>query len=103
MKKARLFTPLLTLTIASLIVGLYISESRHNSGFTIVDALENSLIVLVGEYPDKPASIAERIFMLALLLFGILAFGAIIGKISSIFVTRSLTGKGKMQKSHRYL
>ncbi|MBT3374767.1 MAG: potassium transporter [Lentisphaerae bacterium] len=54
------------------------------------ETLENAVIVLMGEYPDRPASHAGRVLQLLLLVFGTLVFGAIIGKVSSLFVTHAL-------------
>ncbi|MEP0930515.1 MULTISPECIES: NAD-binding protein [Cyanophyceae] len=52
--------------------------------------LENIVITLMGEYPDKPRSPIGRVLQLLLLISGAFIFGAISGKISSIFVTRAL-------------
>ncbi|TVQ22592.1 MAG: potassium transporter [Leptolyngbya sp. DLM2.Bin15] len=62
------------------------------------DVLENSIITLMGEYPDKPTTVAGRIFQLLLLIFGTFVFGAIIGKVSSFFVTRALWQEKQMKQ-----
>ncbi|MBE9135878.1 NAD-binding protein [Nodosilinea sp. LEGE 07088] len=54
------------------------------------EVLENIVITLMGEYPDKPKSPLGRVLQLLLLISGTFIFGAISGKISSIFVTRAL-------------
>lgn len=73
-----------------LITLLLWSEGAFASKQTSWEILENAVIALMGEYPDKPRTITGRILQLLLLVFGTFAFGAIVGKISSFFVTRAL-------------
>ncbi len=39
------------------------------------EVLEDVIITLMGEYPDKPATVLGRILQLFLLVFGTLVFG----------------------------
>jgi voltage-gated potassium channel len=77
-----------TLLLVSLVSLLVWSEGTGASTFW--EVLENAIITLMGEYPDKPHTITGRILQLLLLVFGTFAFGAIVGKISSVFVTHAL-------------
>ncbi|WAL60718.1 potassium channel family protein [Thermocoleostomius sinensis] len=83
-----------SIALLSLLVGLILSllwsEGALTSSEGAWDVLENALITLMGEYPDKPKTIAGQVLQLLLLIFGTFAFGAIVGKISSVFVTRAL-------------
>ncbi|MFQ4139938.1 potassium channel family protein [Nodosilinea sp. PGN35] len=73
------------------VVGLLLwQEGRGTSGTVPWEVLENIVITLMGEYPDKPKSPVGRVVQLLLLIFGTFIFGAISGKISSVFVTRAL-------------
>jgi voltage-gated potassium channel len=78
------------LALVFLIVLLLWSEGAFTSGEAVWETLENAIIVLMGEYPDKPQTITGQVLQLLLLLFGTFAFGAIVGRISSFFVTRAL-------------
>lgn len=62
------------------------------------EVLENVIITLMGEYPDKPTTVLGRILQLFLLVFGTLVFGTIVGKISSFFVTRALAEEKLMKE-----
>ena len=98
--KKRLNLILIILLILGIFIGLIFlllwSEGALNSTAVAWEAIENSIIALMGEYPDKPNTIAGRIIQLFLLVFGTFAFGAIVGKISSFFVTRALLQEEKM-------
>lgn len=76
--------------LMGLIIALLLSEGAFTSGRAAWEILEDALITLMGEYPDKPQSIPGRVIQLLLLIFGTFAFGAIVGRISSFFVTRAL-------------
>ena len=78
------------LLAGAMVTGIYVGESRIKPDYTVVDAVEDSIIVLTGEYPDKPESRIARVSILALLFFGVLIVGVLIAKMSSLFVTRSL-------------
>jgi voltage-gated potassium channel len=55
----------------------------------------------MGEYPEKPQSTVAQLYQLFLLAIGVLLLGTIVGKISSVFVTRQLTQRRKMNlKNH---
>lgn len=62
------------------------------------EVLENVIITLMGEYPDKPTTVLGRILQLFLLVFGTLVFGTIVGKMSSVFVTRALAEEKLMKE-----
>jgi voltage-gated potassium channel len=78
------------LFLASLILSLLWSEGAFHTGRPAWEVLEDAIITLMGEYPDKPITVAGRLIQLLLLVFGTLAFGAVVGRISSFFVTRAL-------------
>lgn len=78
------------LSLVGLITLLLWSEGALASREAAWEVLENAIITLMGEYPDKPHTITGRVLQLLLLVFGTFAFGAIVGKISSFFVTRAL-------------
>lgn len=87
-----------SLAVAPVLGGLLLwSEGSLTSSEAAWEALENAVITLMGEYPDKPSTVAGRIVQLLLLIFGTFIFGAIVGKISSIFVTRALVQKIAMK------
>ncbi|WOD41288.1 potassium channel family protein [Nodosilinea sp. E11] len=85
--RQRLMALAIALTLAG-VVALLLWQESGSSGFWAV--LENIVITLMGEYPDKPRSSLGRVLQLLLLISGTFIFGAISGKISSIFVTRAL-------------
>jgi voltage-gated potassium channel len=62
------------------------------------EVLEDAIITLMGEYPDKPTTVLARILQLLLLVFGTLVFGTIVGKTSSLFVTRALAQEKFMKE-----
>ena len=80
----------LFLLLITVIILLLWSEGAFGSREAAWELLENSIIVLMGEYPDKPRTFAGQILQLILLVFGTFVFGAIVGRISSFFVTRAL-------------
>lgn len=90
--------------IVFLIVGIGIGlillllwlEGELTSEAVAWEAIENAIIALMGEYPDKPNTVSGRLIQLFLLVFGTFAFGAIVGKVSSFFVTRALLKEEKM-------
>ena len=84
------------LLTGAMVTGIYVGENRIKPDYTIADAVEDSIIVLTGEYPDKPQSRIARVSILALLFFGVLIVGVLIAKMSSLFVTRSLLLMGKL-------
>ncbi|MBD2258530.1 NAD-binding protein [Pseudanabaena sp. FACHB-2040] len=81
------------LFLVGLILSLLWSEGAFTSRRIVWEVLEDAIITLMGEYPDKPETIAGRVIQLLLLVFGTLAFGAIVGRVSSFFVTRALHRK----------
>ncbi|WP_323294214.1 potassium channel family protein [Crocosphaera sp. XPORK-15E] len=76
--------------IASLITLLLWSENGFMSKAAAWEVVENAIITLMGEYPEKPTTITGRVIQLFLLVFGTLAFGTIVGKISSLFIAHAL-------------
>ncbi len=73
------------------LVGLFSwSEGAFVSRDTTWVALENALITLPGKYPDRPRTLTGQVLQLLLLIFGTFVFGAIVGKVASVFVTRAL-------------
>lgn len=101
----------LTLIVASisvvLLVGLIAlllwSEGTFASKGAAWESLENAIITLMGEYPDKPKTIVGRIVQLLLLVFSTFAFGAIVGKISSFFVTRALQQENAVKQFNDHI
>ncbi len=83
----RLIAIAIALTLASVVALLLWQEGGSSGPWEV---LENIVITLMGEYPDKPRSPVGRVLQLLLLISGTFIFGAISGKISSIFVTRAL-------------
>jgi voltage-gated potassium channel len=95
---------LVSLAAAPVLGGLLLwSEGALTSREAAWEALENAVIALMGEYPDKPSTVAGRIVQLLLLIFGTFIFGAIVGKISSIFVTRALVQKIAMTSFRNHI
>lgn len=80
----------ITVTLIALITLLLWSEGGLTSKAALWEVLENSLIALLGEYPDEPRTITGRVIQLFLLIVGTLGFGAVIGTSSSFFITRAL-------------
>lgn len=68
----------------------FLAERKVSPKVTFYDEFENSAIALLGEYPDRPKSLVARIFQLVLLAFGVLIFGYIVSRVSSVFVAISL-------------
>jgi voltage-gated potassium channel len=101
----------LTLIIASisavLLLGLITlllwSEGTFASRNAAWESLENALITLMGEYPDKPKTIVGRVVQLLLLVFSTFAFGAIVGKISSFFVARALQQENAVKQFNDHI
>jgi voltage-gated potassium channel len=85
------------LLLASLIALLLWTEGALTSPAKSWQVLEAAIITLMGEYPDKPTTIPGRIIQLILLVFGTFAFGAIVGKTSSFFITRALSQETVMK------
>lgn len=92
----------LVIGISGLFLGVIVlllwSEGALTSKTATWNVLENALITLMGEYADKPRTITGRVLQLCLLLFGTVVFGAIVGKVSSFFVTRALEQETMMKQ-----
>ena len=72
----------------------YVEEKAVVPEISFYDVLENSTLVVLGEYPDKPPTFKVRVFRLFLFIIGILLFGYIVGSVSSVLVVeRMLTEK----------
>ncbi len=89
-RRQRLIALALALTLAAVVGLLLWQEGRGANGITPWEVLENIVITLMGEYPDKPKSPVGRVLQLLLLISGTFIFGAISGRISALFVTRAL-------------
>jgi voltage-gated potassium channel len=89
------FSLLLLLTIIGLLIWDEMMVVSERSSWEV---LENAIITLMGEYPDKPTTVLGRILQLLLLVFGTLVFGTIVGKTSSLFVTRALAQEKFMKE-----
>ena len=83
--------------LVGLVALLAWSEGAFKSVSSFWQIVENSVIILMGEYPDKPTTAAGRVLQLILLVFGTLVFGTIVGKVSSLFVTSALNKEKKMK------
>lgn len=97
---------ILTVTLLLLIgvIGLLLwSEGALGPGDAFWSGLENALIALMGEYPDKPSTVIGRILQLFLLIFGTFIFGAIIGRVSSFFVTRALWEQASVKSFRNHI
>ncbi|MEA3450573.1 MAG: NAD-binding protein [Bacteroidota bacterium] len=107
MKKKRLLKrslPVIFIVILSgLIYCAYHYEQQVKPNIRFFDVIENSIIILMGEYPDKPVSTESRIIQLILLIFGTLLFGAIIGKVSSLFVLKSLKERNMSNLQNHFI
>ncbi len=79
------------------------SEGVFTSQQGFWEVLENALITLMGEYPDKPKTPMGRVLQLFLLIFGTFLFGTIIGKISSLFVTHALAKERQMKTFYNHI
>ncbi|WP_225886943.1 potassium channel family protein [Nodosilinea nodulosa] len=86
----RLIALAVALALAGVVGLLLWQESRGANGTAPWVVLENIVITLMGEYPDKPKSPVGRVLQLLLLISGTFIFGAISGRISALFVTRAL-------------
>lgn len=85
-----ILSSIIFLVLAGPIAALLLSEGAFSSPERTWEILENALITLMGEYPDKPKTFAGQVAQLLLLIFGTIAFGAIIGSVSSFFITRAI-------------
>jgi voltage-gated potassium channel len=79
------------------------SEKAFSSSEKTWEVLTNALITLMGEYPDKPKTFAGQISQLLLLILGTFAFGAIVGSISSFFVTRAIALEKVMKQFNDHI
>jgi hypothetical protein len=75
----------------------YCQEKAVTPDITLIDILENTIVAMLGEYPDKPHSFIARALQLLWFIFSVVIFGLVVGKISSVFVTYSDTVKSKMK------
>ncbi len=82
---------------------MFFSMCFQGSSPNYFEVLERILIVLMGEYPDPPATVFGRVLQLALLLFSTVLVGGIVGKVSAFFVARSLRGDMGMKKWKRFV
>jgi len=89
------FGLLLLLTIIGLLIWNEVVIVSERSPWEV---LEDAIITLMGEYPDKPTTVLARILQLLLLVFGTLVFGTVVGKVSSIFVTSALAQEKCMKE-----
>ena len=88
-----------------LVVGIFFAyqqEKAVSPDITFIDVIENTIIAMLGEYPDKPHSFIARALQLMWFAFSVVIFGLVVGKISSLFVTYSLKQREKMEdfKNH---
>jgi len=75
----------------------YFQEKSVSPDITLAEVAENTIITMLGEYPDKPHSLIARSLQLLWFAFSVLIFGLVVGKISSIFITYSLEQRNKMK------
>lgn len=96
---------LVAITSLSLVglVGLLLWIEGANSQDQAWELLENVIITLLGEYPDRPKTLTGQVLQLLLFIFGTFAFGAVIGRISSFFVINSLERKTTMGQFRDHL
>ncbi|WP_416669788.1 potassium channel family protein [Egbenema bharatensis] len=98
-----IFASALVLLLVGLITLLLWSEGTFASRAAAWESLENALITLMGEYPDKPKTIVGRVVQLLLLIFSTFAFGAIVGKISSFFVAQALQQENAVKQFNDHI
>jgi voltage-gated potassium channel len=87
--------PVAVILLAALL--MYGSEHFSEKGVGFWTIVERILIVLMGEYPEQPITVAGRIVQLIVLMLSTVLVGAIFGKISSVFVGNLLRKEGKMK------
>ncbi|AFY62047.1 TrkA family potassium uptake protein [Synechococcus sp. PCC 6312] len=80
------------------LVGLLLWTEGATSQDQAWELLENVIITLLGEYPDRPKTLTGQVLQLLLFIFGTFVFGAVIGRVSSFFVMRSLQRKTIMKQ-----
>ena len=93
--------PLATVGLAAFL--MYFSDRLYGVTESFWDILERIIIVLMGEYPDQPITILGRIIQVLLLVSSTVLMGAIVGKISSVFVAKSLLQRDKMKKYKHFV
>lgn len=104
MNKKIIFLVIAVLAVLVLLtVGLYWTESGFDSSVRLFDILENTLIALFGEYPDRPMTISGRLLFLGIFFIGLLVSGVIIGKISAVFLKYSLEKEDKMKNFQNHI
>ena len=110
MRKKKILKPAWILLISGFVLVYTIGiiwvttvERKANPKASYTQQIEDSIIVLMGEYPEKPKTMPAQIFRIFLLGIGVVLFGAVVGKISSIFVTNALTVKNKMKKFKNHI
>jgi voltage-gated potassium channel len=89
--------------VAFFFTGVYYSyeyEKKYDPTLTIYDEIENGLILVMGQYTDKPKSMVARGFQLSFFLMGVLIFGYFVGRISSLFVINVFTKGDLKLKNH---
>lgn len=93
--------PLLLLIV--IIYSSYYYEHQVSPNIKLYDIIESTIVILMGEYPGKAISLTSRILQLILLVFGTVAFGAIVGKMSSLFVLKASKVKNKSNLKNHYI
>ncbi len=89
------------LILLAVTIGVYVAytqEKQVTPSITITDVIENTIVAMLGEYPDPPHSPVARELQLLWFIFSVVIAGVVIGKISSIFVTYSLKQRSKMKE-----
>jgi voltage-gated potassium channel len=85
------------------VLAAYTQEKAVTPNITIIDILENTIVAMLGEYPDKPHSLTARGLQLVWFVCSVVIFGGVVGKISSIFVTYSLKQGNRMKESKSHI
>ena len=75
----------------------YVNEKNVSPDVTLAEVTENTVITMLGEYPDKPRSLIARSLQLLWFAFSVLIFGLVVGTISSKFINYSLNQKGEIK------
>ena len=89
-----------------LVVGIFFAYQQEkvvSPDITFIDVIENTIIAMLGEYPDKPHSFIARVLQLMWFAFSVVIFGLVVGKISSLFVTYSLNQRDKMKDFQNHI
>lgn len=102
-RKAFVWILIVLVILAAGIYFAYQQEKTVSPDITFIDVVENTIIAMLGEYPDKPHSLIARGLQLLWFAFSVVIFGLVVGKISSLFITYSLKQRDKMKSFENHI